>query len=184
MKPIVLALTAALALQACTSVVMSTAAMLNATSPMEADPAGFEIAIDMPDGVFVPTGGATMGLTNAHSKLGETYDETYALQQRSSQDGQTLFRIHPDDLDDIRAFQARAVTWETEDPEASTGSFSVSVSFCKIGEGPAPDDRFSVSIRTETDGMFLPLIRNAKVADALNLITDSDDTTQTASRCP
>ncbi len=184
MKRILLAIAAAASLQACSSVVLSTAAMLNATSPMEADPAGFEVAVTIPEGVVVPKGGATMGLANANSKLDQEFNETYALQQRTTTDGQTLFRIDPADLDKVRAFQTRAIAWETDDPDASSGSFSVAVAFCQVGDGPAPDDRFSVSIRTEPDGIFLPLIRNAKVADALDLIKEGEVNTEPSPLCP
>ncbi len=176
-----LALLACLALQACSTIVMPTVAKLNTISTLEADPAGFEISIDMPDGVEIPTGGATITMNSANSRLDQAYSETYALQLRSAPDGQTLFRIHPDDVAEIRVFQARAKRWEAEEPEVSTGAVSVFVNFCKIGDGPRRDDRFSVSVRAEVDGPFMPLIRNAKVADAVAL---ADDDPETKSICP
>lgn len=173
MKSILLSLAAALMLQACTSVVLSTAAMLNATSPLDADPSGFEIAVTIPDGVRVPQGGATMGFEATNERLQETIKGEYALEQRATKDAQTLFRIAPDDLPAVLDFQAKAREWETADPSNSSGSFSVGVTFCKVGNGPALDDTFSVSIRTKTDGVFLPLIRNAKVSAAMELLEEN-----------
>jgi hypothetical protein len=167
-------------LQGCASVVAPTLAALGAVSPLTADPAGFEIAVDMPHGADIATNGATFALSMARSDTGETFDQEYVLQRRQSTDGRVLFRVNPADLDDIRAFQAKAITWEAEDPVASSGSFGVGVTACSTGDGPAPDARFSLAIRTEVDGSFMPLIRNALVSDVLGAVEALEDAAETA----
>lgn len=187
MKPtvLILAMIAGLALQGCGSVVLSTVAALNATSPLAADPAGFEIAVDMPDGGDIAPDGASLNLFMFHTGLGEEFDETYILERRQAADGRILFRINPRDLDAIRAFQTKARDWETNDPIASSGGFGVSVVACSVGDGPADDATFSVSIRTQVDGGFMPLIRNARVLDAIEAVKDleNDADNTTTARC-
>ncbi|UWR00082.1 hypothetical protein K3729_04720 [Rhodobacteraceae bacterium S2214] len=187
MKSIILTLFIAFgfALQGCGTVVLSTVAALNATSPLTADPAGFEVAVDMPEGGDIAPDGATINLFMSHTVLGEDVNETYVLQRRQSADGRILFRINPRDLDMVRAFQAKARTWEANDPDASSGGFGVSVVACSVGDGPADDATFSVSIRTQVDGGFMPLIRNARVMDAIEAVEGLDDDAQnpTAARC-
>lgn len=159
---------------ACTKVAMTTVALLNASSPMEADPQGFEFAVTMPDAASVQKNGAEFRIAMTQTKLGESIDRDFILQQRSSPDGQMLFRVNPADLDELRALQAKARAWETTDPVASSGSISVFVAPCAIGEGPALSDTFSVSLRTEIDGVFLPLIRDASIEDVIASLNSDD----------
>jgi hypothetical protein len=177
MKHILLILSIAVgfALQGCGSVVLSTVAALNAQSPLTADPAGIEIAVDMPEGADIPQGGATFVISMARTDTGEALNETFALQRREASDGRLLFRVNPAELDDLRDIQARALAWETENSAASSGSFSVNVFACKIGDGPEDDARFSVAIRTEVGGGFMPLIRNALVMDAIEAADSVED---------
>lgn len=182
---LMLAMIAGLALQGCGSVVLSTVAALNGQSPLTADPEGYEIAVDMPEGGDIAPDGAAINLFMSHAVLGESVDETYILQRRQTADGRILFRINPRDLDAIRALQTKAIDWETNDPVASSGGFGVSVVACSVGDGPADDATFSVSIRTQVDGRFMPLIRNARITDAIAAVEDLEDEAEntTTARC-
>ena len=175
------AITVGLMIQGCGSVVLPTVATLNAMSPLEADPAGFEIAIVMPEGADVQKDGALIQFDMARSDTGETVSEEYALQRRTSSDGRVLFRIHPDDLNAVRAFQMKARVWEVAVPEESSGSFSLAVTACKTNVAVSPDATFSVSIRTVVDGPFLPLLRNVSVVEVLeNFNANAEDATGTS----
>lgn len=162
-----LAISAGLVLQGCGAVVLPTLATLNALSPLTADPAGIEIAATLPDGADIPAGGAKFIINVARTDTGETIDETFILQRRQSSDGRLLFRINPADLDAVRAIQVKAGGWEANNSQATSGSFSIGVVACSLGDGPAADARFSVAIRSVVDGPFMPLIRNAMVSDVL-----------------
>lgn len=183
MRPFLLSSAACLLLGACSSVVMSTAAMLGMTNLFDVDPAGYEVAVTIPEGVDVSKDGATFGLTNKNTIHNVDIAKTYALQRRDTQDGQTLFRINPKDLAEVREFQAQVKAWELEDANANSGSFTVEVNFCVLGDGPVPEDVFSVAIRTDPDGRFMPLIRNASVSDAIKAIEEDGLDMDTFSGC-
>jgi hypothetical protein len=178
MKPVILifAMLIGFILQACGAVVLPTLAMLNGMSPLTADPAGFEVAVAMPEGADVPDGAATFTLEMTRSDTGEAFDRDFVLQRRAAADGRILFRVNPADLDELRTLQARAVAWEAEDPDAASGSISVGVTACAKGDGPAEDARFSVSIRTQVDGAFMPLIRDTLVSEVIEEVETLNDT--------
>jgi hypothetical protein len=168
----------AVILQACSSVILPTVAKLSGLSPLEADPQDFQIAVTLPDGVAIPEGGAKFGFAFARSDTGEAHSESYPLEQRETRDGKTLFRIAPSDIEALRAFQAMAAAWEAEDPRATSGSITMSVVACSVGDGPAPDATFSTAVRISADGLFLPLIRNARVADVIEYVADHPGLTE------
>ncbi|MDO7557360.1 MAG: hypothetical protein MUR46_06050 [Loktanella sp.] len=144
MRSILKPLTACLFLGACGSVVMSTAVVLGMSASLQDDPAGYEVAVTIPEGVDVQTGGATLGVSNANTIHSVDEQYTYVLERREAPDGQTLFRVNPTDLDGLRDLQARVTAWEAEDSRANSGAISVWVSFCTVGDGPANDDVFDV----------------------------------------
>lgn len=183
MRSITLALIASLSLSACGSVVMTTAAMLGMTNPLEADPGNYEIAVDIPDGVDVAKDGVKFTFAAKNTVLNTDQSYVYALARRETMDGRSLFRFAETDLPEIRAFQATSKQREMDNPDANSGSISVMVSFCKIGDGPADDDTFSVAIRTKPGGRFTTLIRNARVKDAIDLIDDPRDPRNLAPLC-
>ena len=178
MKPILRTLTliAGLALPGCGSVVLPTVAALNAVSPLTADPAGFEVAAALPAGADVPVGGAIFTISMSREDTGEAIKQDFTLQRRQSADGRILFRVHPDDLDALRSLQTKARSWEDENPVGASGSFGISVSACQTSDMLDLDSTFSVSIRTLQDGPFLPLLRNVRIADALEAVDASDNT--------
>ncbi len=167
----------------CSKVVMTTAAILGATSPMDADPQGFEVAVTLPSATGVQNDGAHFIVGMENAQLDESFERTFILQQSETRDGKILFRVNPDDLDELRALQAKAKAWEMADPVASSGSISVFVSPCAIGDGPNLDDTFSVAMRTQVDGAFLPLIRGASIEDVVNAL-ESENPQEDLKRLP
>jgi hypothetical protein len=133
----------------------------------------------MPDGADIAQNGATFVLSMSRSDTGEERAGTFTLERRESSDGRSRIRIDPADLDAVRSLQATANAWETEDPVASSGSLTVGVIACSVGNGPADDANFSVWIRTVADGPFMPLIRNASVSDVLDAAEEYEEGTQT-----
>ncbi|GLQ36372.1 hypothetical protein GCM10007939_26560 [Amylibacter marinus] len=155
-------------LAACGNVVLPTVAQLANISPLEADPAGFEVLVDLPTGVSIRPQSAVLTLSAVHEMQSKEISGAYVLEQAPSDMGLRLFRIAPADLEQIREFQSIARAWESEDPDASHGSISVNVIACALGDGPASDAVFSLSLKTRTTGEFMPLIRNASVRDILD----------------
>ena len=121
MRSILKPLTACLFLGACGSVVMSTAVVLGMSASLQDDPAGYEVAVTIPEGVDVQTGGATLGVSNANTIHSVDEQYTYVLARREAPDGQTLFRVNPTDLDGLRDLRARVTAWEAEDSRGAIG---------------------------------------------------------------
>lgn len=159
----------ALLLSACTSIVPSTALRLHALSPMEADPAGFAVAMTLPEGLEIEPDSVRLTLNATRTDTGEIRDAAFVLDRLAS--AGAVYRVAPDDLEALRAFQANMGRLKAEHGDAARGSLSVTLSPCTIGDGPADDARANVSIRIDPDGPFLPLIRNGPISD----IRDPDE---------
>ncbi|MEY1554161.1 hypothetical protein AB3Y40_00870 [Yoonia sp. R2331] len=152
-----------LALQGCGSVNPLTAARLSAVSPLKVDPADLAVAIRLPDGVSIPPGAARMVMTAQNQTTGETLQDRIVLAESG---GQTrLYNVAPSDHAKLRAFQAQALSWEETDPDASNGSMSFDISFCRTGDGPAPDATTDIAIRLTAGGPLLPLITGAPLSE-------------------
>lgn len=150
---------ATLALAGCGSVVATTVAQLDQISPISADPADFAVRIAMPDGVDVAPGSAQFSFTGRPNRNSDPVGGTFELARVGD-----VFRFADDDLAEIRALQAQFAAWELADPAGASGSISVGLEPCKRGAGPNPDSRVSISVQIADGGLFLPLVRNAKVA--------------------
>lgn len=151
-----------LILSACSNVVPSTAMRLNALSPLEADPAQFAVAITLPEGLDIEPKSARLRFNVRRSDTGETRNGNFVLQRVVA--GPAIYQVAPDDLDALRAVQAVARQWKGENPGATRGSMSVTLSPCKAGEGPADNARASIAIKVTADGPYLPLIRNGPIS--------------------
>lgn len=104
---------------------MSTAAAPDMSTTHQNDPAGYEVAITIPEGVDVQTSGATLSTSNANTIHSVDEQSTYVLLRRKASDGQTLFRVNPTDLDGLPDLQARITAWEEEDSRANSGAISI-----------------------------------------------------------
>jgi len=169
MTHLFLRLAASLLLGGCSSVVPGTVARLSQVSPLTADPAGFVVALDLPDGVAVAPGSAHLILSARQTDTGEAATGQFTLEAGQTAAGQDTLRVAEKDLSSLRALQARINAWEDADPDATQGSLSVTLAGCRVGEGPDPDATLSIALQPDKDAPFLPLVRNAPLSDALKL---------------
>ena len=183
MRLIMVPLIVFLGLSACSSVVMTTAAVLGMENPLAADPADYAVSITIPEGVDVKENGARLILRNVNTLHDVKKEDTYILERNDVEDARTIFRIDPADYATLRAYQTRITAWEKEDSSANSGSLSIFVEFCLRGDGPADDDIFNVGIRTKPDGRFMPLIHNAKVKDAIEKLEVNGGSIREFRRC-
>ncbi len=152
----------ALTLSACTSIVPSKVLRLHALSPIEADPAGFAVAITLPKGLEIEPQSARLMFMVTRTDTGETRDDVFVLERMTAE--RAIYRVAPNDLNALRAAQVVAREWKAENDDATSGSLGVTLSPCKVGTGPAPDARATVAIRVNEDGPFLPLILNGPIS--------------------
>jgi hypothetical protein len=54
------------------------------STSLQDDPAGYEVAITIPEGVDVQTGGATLGVSNTNTIHSVDEQYTYVLQRREA----------------------------------------------------------------------------------------------------
>ena len=157
---------AVLALSACASLNPLTLYHLSQLSPLEADPADFTVAIDVPNGASIEPGSATLGLSAIRGN--ETIGAEYALASINGnpidlpppKGRYNLYRIADTDLAAIRATQAKARLWEAEDPDGTQGSLSAGLKPCTLGDGPAKDAAVAIQLRITPGGPFLPLVKS------------------------
>lgn len=149
---------------ACAETPLRTLAALNRVDPLSADPAGFELALTLPEGVVVTGVDMRMSLHSRRSDTGAEIVEEVVMQRRS--DGATwLFRIAPEDLARVRAFQATARAWEAEAGDANTGSISVFGTGCVDIDSVPADATVSAGLRVAPGGPVLPLLRDVALLD-------------------
>ncbi|MFQ6548203.1 hypothetical protein AADZ90_009615 [Aestuariibius sp. 2305UL40-4] len=160
-------------LTACTSVVPSTISQLRQLSPIEADPAGFVVFMDLPDGIGIIEDSAILQLGGVRDEQDESVEGTFVLERGQAGEAET-FRIAEGDLERFRDLQSQIRTWKAEDEDGTTGSLSIGVGGCLIDEGPAPRARLAVSMTLEEDGPVLPLIRPTPVRRALDVLEVED----------
>ena len=172
-----LALTLSLAtLPACVALVPATVAQLEALDPLTVDPAQIDLALILPQGVDTQRGSARLVLEaqNLSPDGNEQAREVIVLQERPAtvvgfgvpQGAQAkVFRIAETDWRRMRAFQARVAEWKAAagPGRSGSGSFNVSVSGCRLGDGPTSEAVASILIRAGEGRDFQPLIREASL---------------------
>lgn len=146
--------------------VVETVAELERLSPLEADPGQIAVAIDLPDGFAIHPDSAIMSMSVAQKNLGQSRAEEFVLEQTGAV--WTVFRVAQADFERLAEIQDLARSWETEDPKATKGSFSVGALPCVKNSDADRSETFSISIQLATDAPFKPLVRNAKVSSILN----------------
>ena len=149
-----------LGLCACSSFSPMAMVRLAALSPLDVDPANIAVALSLPEGITLPPGSATITMSASQSELGKTSDERYVLDARADTNASTVYQIARSDLSRFRDQQALISTWKEADPDATKGSFSVDLTGCSTGDGPQPEGKVTVSMRTSSDGAFFPVIQN------------------------
>jgi hypothetical protein len=171
-------------LSGCSALVPSGVAQLASLSPLDADPAGIEVALVLPDGIDVAPGSAKLNLSATREDTGETEAAEFILAAKAGDpagfdpDAALVRRFHIADADiaRMRAMQDNIRHWKEVDGAKTTGSLSVALGGCTLGNGPAPDARASVYLRASEEGGFFPVLANARIADLGD--------TQTPSPCP
>ena len=159
-----------LLLAACAQMVPSTVAQLGTMNPLTADPGQIEVVLILPKGLEVPPAAARLAVMarrgddalNGQYLLANDPAPTEGIEAPADTQARR-FRLTTADAERMRAFQAQAGAWEAADPKGTSGSISVALGGCLLGQGPGPDARASVLIRTAPQGPLLPLFRDAPV---------------------
>ncbi len=147
-------------LAACSYASIDGLRVLSALSPLEADPAQIAVALNLPDGVRVDPGSARITIEARRDEM--QISDAFALIGQQVGPAQ-VWRIADADVARMRVVQSLVRRWKAEDKDTS-GSISVHAAICTIGIGPLPDAGIDISIRTETGGAFIPLLRDAPLS--------------------
>lgn len=164
----------------CTSFVSETVARLNALDPLTADPGLIEVAIGLPDGIEIVQDSAKLQLSMSRADTDETLERAFTLSQSrvpdagSSPPGTkdetvTVFAIRAADLEPMRAMQVQAREWKEAAGPNGSGSLSVGMGACSVGDGPQEDALASIWIRFAPDEPFAPLINQGKIDRVLDV---------------
>lgn len=135
-------------------------------SPLETDPAGLRAAVDLPPGLAVPPGGATLRLQATRADLGEATGGSFPL-VATPQGTRDIYRVDEDDLDAVRELQTRIRTWQAIAPDATSGSLSVTMAACREGSGPSDDAVMTVWLSPAVGVPLTPLAVDVPVAEAM-----------------
>lgn len=165
-----LLLSSLLVLTGCGSVVLSTVAQLNDLDPLTADPAGFAVAVDLPDGLENKPGDTSLTVQATRSSTGVELGRAYALEKSVLTDGRIVFTLPPHEADALRAMQQEAATW----PRDGSNTLAMNASFgaCRTENVPVTGDpRFSVWLRLAQDAPLMPLVRNAPLSEVTDPAT-------------
>ncbi|MEZ5713801.1 MAG: hypothetical protein R3D85_00695 [Paracoccaceae bacterium] len=157
-------LAASALLAACSSLNPVTLARLAQLDPMTADPGAIAIRLDLPDGLVVPPGGATLDIASARSDTGQSVKARLALTERAG-----IWALDPADAARLRSLRAQIRQWEAEAPEANSGSFSLGITGCATGDGPDPAAPVRADLSLDGGASFLPFLRGASVAQVLEM---------------
>ena len=162
-----------LALAACGYVVPSTAARLATLDPLTADTAALSVAVVLPAGLRVQPESAVLTIGSVRRDTDETRTLGMVLVETGLADVPvpagatgTAYRLSAADVARLRALQAEVTRWKATGVDTG-GSLSLGIGGCGVGTGPAADAVGSAYIRTQSDGAFLPLIREAGLRDLL-----------------
>lgn len=158
--------TATLALSACTSFVPSTLMKLNRLDPFTANPAYFAVLLDAPAGLSLVEDTTKMNVYATHSPSGQSWNETYILDEFRDGAGQVTYILTPDSVDNLRALQATLNGFVETSDGNGTGGFGISMDPCRDVDVALVDDpKLSLYVRFEIDGPFRPLVRDASVLE-------------------
>lgn len=166
MKDVLLAAT--ILLGACSTVVPGTVLKLSEVDPLTADPADIALQVEVPDSLGLLPEAGTLALS------AQFRDDTVKAGQFPIEQVGDVLQIAPASHAALRALQAEIAVWETADPDGTDGSLGVDLEPCLRAPRVPADATVSVGIRLEADGAFLPLLRDAPLAEALETATFDD----------
>lgn len=155
-------------LSACSGLSPVALAKLSQLDPITVDPAQIAVRLDLPDGLAVPPGGATLVLRSARSDTGQSTEARLNLAETGG-----IWALTPQDAVRLRDVQSRIRQWEAEAPEAHSGSFSIGVAGCASGDGPDPAAPIRADLSLDGGASFLPILRGVTVQDALDAARSS-----------
>lgn len=139
-------------------------------SPLEDDPASYEVLVTLPDGLKIRRGGAKFTLMAEHVDTRALSQATYVLTQSDLQDGRVVFRIAGSDLNRLRGQQALLRDWEDETQGRTKGQFGMDVDLCRTAKGPDLKAPFSVALIAEPGAAPRRLVGPTPVGDMLTVI--------------
>mgnify|MGYP001801108867 CR=1 FL=1 len=173
LRGLLLSLGLSFSLGACAFVDFRTAERLSQLSPLNTDPSGVAVYLDLPDGLQVLPGSAVLTFGAVRTDTGVEDFVYYTLEDIQADDLRG-FRVAKEDHPMFRGQQLRLRAWEAAYPDATNGTFSVNAEFCTIDGGPAPGALASVFVQYEEGGTLNPLFIDApvtRVFDASNIVT-------------
>ncbi|MGV6848763.1 MAG: hypothetical protein ACWA5A_10325 [Marinibacterium sp.] len=146
----------------CSHVPGSTREALEALSPLDVDPAGFQVTLDLPAGIVLRSGSPLLVLTVRNRSSGAELREQAVLVRRGPQ----TYGLTADGADRLRALQSEARLWETEGRRGK-GTLSLTLAACAADGGPFPDATVSAFLKTARDGRDLAIVEDLPVSRIL-----------------
>ncbi|APX12883.1 hypothetical protein [Tateyamaria omphalii] len=165
MKEIVLAalLVVAMGVGACSTVVPSTLYQMRGLDPLSADPSDIALRVDLPESLGLLPGSGRLELQARRADGSELFGSYPVIMVGD------VLQVAPAAHADLRALQAEIRAWRAADPDGVKGSLSVDFDPCGDTADIPDTARVSVDIRLAAGGAFLPLLRDAPLAEALEM---------------
>lgn len=171
---------ACLAVTACASVNPAALAKLASLDPLTADPSQIAVAARLPEALKLRTGDLMMVVkTNGADGPGKI-DETFYLEVSEAEagdagvivpdDGERLqtARVAPQDIERLRATQAKASAMKAAGGAKGKGSLTVSAKGgCRVAELPDGPLMLNIYMQTENNGDWFPVVNRLDVKRAL-----------------
>lgn len=141
--------------------------------PLTTDPVLIAARLDVPGGIKIPEGGATLSMSAERADTDETLSGTYTLIEEDA-----VWRLSPDDRAAFRELQRQIRDWKAAyGDEAVSGSLSIALSACTEATGPDPQAPIAVDLSLDGGARFFPFLRDLTVQD----VTDALNTPE--ARC-
>ena len=169
-----------LALSACASVNPVGLARLAAMDPLSADPQQISVAVRLPQALKLRTGDLVMVLKTNGVEGPGAIDETFSLAVSDAAAGDAgviapetgerlqTARVAPQDVERLRATQAKARALKAEGGAKGKGSLTVSAKGgCKMAELGDADLMMNLYMQTEANGEWFPVVSALNLRRAL-----------------
>ena len=173
-----------LALSACASVNPVGLAKLAAMDPLSADPQQISVAARLPQALKLRTGDLVMVVKTNGAEGPDAIDETFSLAVADAAagdagviapgDGERLqtARVAPQDIDRLRATQAKARALKAAGGAKGKGSLTVSAKGgCKTAELGDAELLMNLYMQTEANGEWFPVVSALDLRRALGAET-------------